>query len=340
MKKCLFLLVMMFFLKISAQENALIKTQIKSEFLNESREIWIHLPMNYNADIAKKDQYSVVYLLDPEINWEYYVASVKYMSSQPYAKIPELIVVGIKNSNRTKDFTPTKSFKVDPYNKENKLFADSGNSDNFLSFMQKELKPLIAKQYRTLDYNIFVGHSFGGLAVMSCFYNHPEYFNAYVANDPSLWWDQSLMVNELNIIDFNQSKYDKKILYVAQANNISQEKTWNDDHNIAFRNFNKQLQKTKKVFDYQYHFYENELHGSVSMPANYDALQYIFRGFQTDVRNASDDPQKYLLKPYQKISTRLGIGLTPSLQYYNFLKVFAEKRGYKDAEDFFKSKIN
>ncbi|MFP3594919.1 alpha/beta hydrolase, partial [Chryseobacterium sp. SIMBA_038] len=75
------------------------------------------------------------------------------------------------------------------------LFADRGGSENFVKFMQEELKPFISKNYRTQDYSVLVGHSFGGLFAINVFLSHPDYFNAYVANDPSLWWDNKVTLS-------------------------------------------------------------------------------------------------------------------------------------------------
>jgi predicted alpha/beta superfamily hydrolase len=47
--------------------------------------------------------------------------------------------VGIKNTERTRDLTPTKSQKKSPVNPNLTLFADSGGSEN-LKFIHEELK--------------------------------------------------------------------------------------------------------------------------------------------------------------------------------------------------------
>jgi predicted alpha/beta superfamily hydrolase len=47
---------------------------------------------------------------------------------------------------------------------------------------------------------VLVGHSFGGLFAINVLLTHPEYFNAYVANDPSLWWDNEITISEQKII--------------------------------------------------------------------------------------------------------------------------------------------
>ena len=69
--------------------------------------------------------------------------------------MPALIVVGIGNTDRTRDLTPSRA-KVESY-------PTSGGGDKFLEFIQSELIPEIEKRYRTAPYRIFAGHSFGVL---------------------------------------------------------------------------------------------------------------------------------------------------------------------------------
>jgi hypothetical protein len=90
------------------------KQTLFSKILNENREIWVHLPKTYNDSSINPAKYPVIYLLDGEINFEYYAGMTDFLSKAPYADIPECIVVGIKNTERTRDLTPTKSQKKVP----------------------------------------------------------------------------------------------------------------------------------------------------------------------------------------------------------------------------------
>ena len=50
--------------------------------------------------------------------------------------------------------------------------------------------PHIDSAYPTQPYKVLIGHSFGGLTVMNVITNHTTLFNAYIAIDPSMWYDQ------------------------------------------------------------------------------------------------------------------------------------------------------
>ena len=67
--------------------------------------------------------------------------------------MPEVIVVGVTNTDRTRDLSPSR----DPN------FPTSGGADRFLDFFEKELVPFVESGYRTAPFRIFAGHSAGGL---------------------------------------------------------------------------------------------------------------------------------------------------------------------------------
>ena len=87
--------------------------------------------------------------------------------------MPEMIVVGIQNTNRTRDMTPTKTES-----------ANSGGGENFMKFIETEVMPMVEKNYRTQPFKIFAGHSLGGLTVIYSFVSRPDLFNAYIAASP------------------------------------------------------------------------------------------------------------------------------------------------------------
>jgi predicted alpha/beta superfamily hydrolase len=46
----------------------------------ENREIWVHLPKTYNDSSINPAKYPVIYLLDGEINFEYYAGMTDFLS--------------------------------------------------------------------------------------------------------------------------------------------------------------------------------------------------------------------------------------------------------------------
>ncbi|MEJ2507536.1 MAG: alpha/beta hydrolase-fold protein, partial [Ignavibacteriaceae bacterium] len=165
------------------------QVEFRSKVLDESRKILIHLPENYD----RFDQrYPVLYVLDGEFFFTQVTSAVQYLSELGYIRnqpIPQLIVVGIVNVDRNRDYTPTYAPKQDGLE-----FPTSGKAKKFLEFLKSELFPLIESNYRTEQYRVIAGWSLGGLFSVFTYLEHPEYFSAYLAISPSLWWDKDLYV--------------------------------------------------------------------------------------------------------------------------------------------------
>src|SRR5688500_5229246 len=81
---------------------------LRSEILKEKRPYWVFLPNSYD-EVNKKHRYPVLYLLDGDSYFQPAIGTVQYMSNGPggNCQIPEMIIVAIPNTNRTRDLTPT-----------------------------------------------------------------------------------------------------------------------------------------------------------------------------------------------------------------------------------------
>jgi len=166
------------------------KVEIRSKVLGENRRIWISLPQDYRRS---KQKYPVLYLLDGEFFFEQAAAAVRFLSELEYIRsqpIPQMIVVGIVNVDRNRDYTPTYALKQ----AGGLEFPTSGKADKFTIFLESELFPFVESHYRTQPYRILSGWSLGGLFTVYTYLEHPDLFSAYIAMSPSLWWDDSLYV--------------------------------------------------------------------------------------------------------------------------------------------------
>ena len=79
------------------------KFQIESKVLGETRSYVIYTPDSYKSG---KDAYPVLVLQDAENNFAHTRAAVHFLSGN--GRIPAMIVVGINNTDRARDMTPTK----------------------------------------------------------------------------------------------------------------------------------------------------------------------------------------------------------------------------------------
>lgn len=134
---------------------------IQSTILDEKRKIWVYVPPDDgNSEKYEKQCYPVVFLLDGDFLFLQTASIIQQL--HPFwgnPVCPNMIVVGIPNTDRGRDLTATHAI-YDPTD------STSGGGENFISFIEKELMPYIDSKYPTETYKTLVGHSLGGLAVM------------------------------------------------------------------------------------------------------------------------------------------------------------------------------
>lgn len=95
---------------------------------------------------------------------------------------------------RAYDYTPKPSAQFQAQGK-----YKYGGADQFIAFLNRELKPTIAKQFPiNSQQQSLYGHSFGGLFVLYHFFQKPDAFQRYFAASPSLWFDQGMLFQQLN----------------------------------------------------------------------------------------------------------------------------------------------
>src|SRR4026208_2585481 len=155
---------------------------IKSTVLGEDRIILVRTPVGYETN---KVSYPVLYMTDGDAHMGHTASTIEFLTQN--GRISDLIVVGVTNTDRTRDLTPAKSSAKNPAGELQ--FPTSGGADNFLKFFETELIPEIEKEYRVQPYRIFAGHSLGGLFAILAMISKPGLFNSYVAVSPSLQWE-------------------------------------------------------------------------------------------------------------------------------------------------------
>ena len=176
-------------LEIQAQKDQLrgdFIEEIDSKILNESRKLLIHLPKGYTENTKKS--YPIVFALDGTSH-DQIIANAAYTLN--YAKIyPDIIVVGIPNTNRKRDLTPS-------YITQEKESNVMGKGNRFLSFLEQEAIPFLAKKYRLNGYRMLSGNSRGGLFVMYALMEKSALFNAYFCFSPAFWRNDNRIVEKM-----------------------------------------------------------------------------------------------------------------------------------------------
>lgn len=106
-----------------------------------------------------------MFVLDAEYVFSYAQGMSEFLSND-FGYLPEMIVVGIPNTDRHRDLFVT-------------LYEKDGYV-NFVSFLSEELLPFIRKTYRVNDFEILYGWSSGSGICTYVMLSNPESFDAYI----------------------------------------------------------------------------------------------------------------------------------------------------------------
>ena len=239
---------------------------IKSAVLGEDRVVIVRTPIGYESN---KVSYPVLYMTDGDAHINHTASTIEFLTQN--GRIPELIIVGVTNTDRTRDLTPVKSTQKNPAGELQ--FPTSGGADNFLKFFETELIPEIEKQYRVQPYRIFAGHSLGGLFAIHAMITKPGLFNSYVAVSPSLQWENDSELKRAEEFLKNQKEL-KATLFVSIGNEPG-------GIGADFDKFKELLSKTNIAdFDWQAERMADEDHGSVVLRSHYFGLRKVYEGWQ------------------------------------------------------------
>jgi len=274
------------------------KVTLKSAVLGEERVVLVRTPPGYEAS---KLTYPVLYLTDGDGHMGHTASTIEFLNQN--GRIPEMIVVGITNTDRTRDLTPAKSTDKTPGGELR--FPTSGGADNFLKFIETELIPQIEKQYRVQPYRIFAGHSLGGLFAIHAMISKPGLFNSYVAVSPSLQWENREALKRAEEFLKNQKEL-RVTLFVSLGNEPGA-------IGESFDSFKEILSKTNiKGFEWQAERMADEDHGSVVLRSHYFGLRKVYEGWQgpTDPKSgAVIGGLKGADAHYKKLSEKFGYSI-------------------------------
>ena len=271
-------LYLFFTVNVNASEPIILaKThQLKSIILDEQRSFSVYLPPSYNENSNKV--YPVIYLLDGDQTHLKAVAGlVEALSTERLEQqIQQAIIVAIPNSQnaiRERDFTPS---NVD-WTFNGKLlekFENIGNAANYSAFFEKELIPLINKNYRTSTKRVLIGESFGGLFASYVLLTNHALFTDYLIIDATYLWDN----NYLNRYFDEQQLINKQLkgnVYFTFANNAA-------FGEIGEANYKWGLELAKKLKAHpsnslyiNQRYFKDETHGTVAALSWYYGLKSL-----------------------------------------------------------------
>lgn len=284
---------------------------VRSDILGETRELWIYTPNK--AQTNPELRFPVLYLLDGDTYFHALTGVVSHLSElNGNAIIPDMIVVGIINTDRNRDFTPTED--VDS------RLPNTGGGKAFTNFLARELIPHIEANYPTAPYRGLLGHSLGGLIAVNIMLDQPELFDAYLAIDPSLWWDDMVLLEDAPKL-LKQRSLKNKRLFVGIANSLpphmdtTQGLADTTFASVGYRSvvrFRDILNESSTVLTWGCKYYPNEGHGSVPMMSTYDGLRFIFDYYKRpSFVVIPDDADEIMEDHYRNVSEKLGYSIPP-----------------------------
>jgi predicted alpha/beta superfamily hydrolase len=271
-----------------SNEDIIIGKHIKlySDVLNEERSVLIHLPTGYEIS---QERYPVLYVLDGGSvpSFSIVTGTVERMA---YEAIPNMIVVGIRNTDRDRDM-----FQMQLENSRT-----SGGADNFIDFFLKELLPYVDKNYRTENYRILSGTSNSAFFTIYVLLKKPDLFSSYVASSPTLleWFDDPLYKK----FDGHKKKNESlnKTLYLIYGEN-------------DYRSIIKAIPKFKKIieentpdeFKWKIELIKNEGH----VPSNsvFKGLQFVFSGWKYPSEKLKETTFREVYAYYNQLAEKYGL---------------------------------
>ncbi len=144
---------------------------VHSDQLNSPRELKIQLPRNYDSKAERV--YPLVIVLDGDYLFEPVAGNVDYQAY--WEDIPECFVVGVNQ---------------EIYRKTDFEHDDEGNltesSENFYTFLAKELIPFLENKYKISSFKVIAGHDEGANFINYFLLKNKDLFRAYISLSPDL----------------------------------------------------------------------------------------------------------------------------------------------------------
>jgi predicted alpha/beta superfamily hydrolase len=228
-------------------------TSVYSRLLGEDRAILVDLPTGYELT---QTHYPVLYLLDGLAHFHHAATSVEFLSRS--GRIPQMIVVAITNTARTRDLTPTHVEDQET----------SGGADTFLKFVEDELIPFVDGRYRTQPYRVLFGHSLGGMLAAYTLFTKPDLFEGFIAASPHLQYDDGRVIGMTEEILAGRPTL-RKSLYITLGDE--------PDYAETLEQFTGLLEKANDSgLRWEYVVMEDDDHMSTPLKSIYEGLEMVF----------------------------------------------------------------
>ena len=226
--------------------------EIASDHLGETRSVDVYLPPSYEVGNTR---YPVLYVLDGEMAFLHTASAAQFLAR--LGQIPEMIVVAIPNTNRSRDMPIPEGY------------GRRGEA-HFLAFLADELLPLVDARFRTHPLRLLSGHSQGGLFAVYAMVTRPEVFQWYLVIDTPLLGPVAYLKDEVH----SRVRHPG---YTGRLVSVERTLGWRDDWQRlealdapGFRRYRIEVAR------------ETETHETMTYAGTYEGLRRLFSDYEPD----------------------------------------------------------
>ena len=246
-----------------AVEVAIAETQVHeftSAYTGRLYQLRIGLPRNY--DPANR-RYTVVYQLDGQWDFDRVFPLTRGMEMDH--RMEPVIVAAITYGGVNPDYGTLRALDYAAVSA-----GDAGETGKFLKTLRNEIIPLVEANYacRTEE-RVLMGSSYGGLFTCYALLHAPDLFTGYVASSPSLWVDNSIMVQQAQALGPTLAGRGLRVRIITGANEAYSQQ------NGAQQFYNTLNTLRPSGLDLTLTFAPDERHGAVAQVAYDDGLPEV-----------------------------------------------------------------
>ncbi len=284
-----------------------------SKIMGEHSTLWIHVPEDY---YTTTNTYPVLYLLDGDTHFNYGARMADFLAAHDRNRIPGLIVVGIVNVDRQRDFSPVYAKKQDGLTDSSKVLPDTGLG-RFSRYLEKEVVPYMDTHYRVQPYRILEAHSLAGLVALYTKETTPNLFNATILTSPVT---SPYLLRHITTF-LNADHLHNGKLFVG----IGNENTSAVDALI-----NGLKQHAPAWFDFAHANYPDENHFTAPYKTLFDGIKFIYRDWFLDYYGNENLTVGDINNRFARMSSEFGYTISPDQEFLNNCGYYQIRLNYVD----------
>lgn len=273
---------------------------ISSKIMGETRTLWIHVPEDY---YITKNTYPVLYLLDGDSHFNYGARMADFLAGHDRNRIPEMIVVGVVNVDRQRDFSPVYAKKADGASDSNKVLPDTGLG-RFSRYLEQEVVSYVDEHYRVQPYRILEAHSLAGLVALYTKETKPGLFSATILVSPVI---SPYLIKHIGDFFEGEHAHNGK-MFVGLGN---------ENPSGVDAVLSELKRKAPAWFDYSYSNYPDENHFTVPYKTLFDGIKFIYRDWFLDFYGNESITIRDINNRFAKMSAEFGYPISPNEDFLN-----------------------